>query len=165
MYKKDKSVFVSNCFLKVKMLDFSTTTYDDLLENSQYKETLEETRRLQNISQSLTNIKDTILEFFIELDGVRLKIQTENKFHVEGSNILNFVHTELLQNTMLFRKFKLLLDDFDINDTHVRLDEELRVSALKELYEDIIWRFCRVENNQFRKDLIRSLRKEQSDTL
>lgn len=165
MYKKDKSVCVSNCFLKVKMLDFFTTTYDDLLENSQYKETLEETRRLQNISQSLTNIKDTILEFFIELDGVRLKIQTENKFHVEGSNILNFVHTELLQNKMLFRKFKLLLDDFDINDTHVRLDEELRVSALKELYEDIIWRFCRVKNNQFRKDLIRSLRKEQSDTL
>lgn len=66
---------------------------------------------------------------------------------------------------MLFRKFKLLLDDFEINDTHVRLDEELRVSASTELYGDIIWRFCRVENNQFRKDLIRSLRKEQSDTL
>jgi hypothetical protein len=49
--------FVSNCFLKVKMLDFSTTTYDDLLESSQYKETLEETRRVQNISQSLTNIR------------------------------------------------------------------------------------------------------------
>ena len=108
MYKKDKSVCVSNCFLKVKMLDFFTNTYD---ENSQYKETLEETRRLQNIS--LTNIKDTILELFMELDGVKLKIQTESKLHVEGSNILTFVHTELVQNKMLFRKFKLLLDDFE----------------------------------------------------
>ena len=102
MYKKDKSVFVSNCFLKVKMLDFSTTTYDDLLENSQYKETLEETRRVQNISQSLTNIKDTILEFFIELDGVRLKIQIENKFHVEGSNILNFVSIQSYYKTQCY---------------------------------------------------------------
>jgi hypothetical protein len=101
--------------------------------------------------------KSNILTFRKQLETKK------NKFHVEGSNILNFVHAELLQNKMLFRKFKLLLDDLDINDTHVRLDEELRASALKELDEDIIWRFCRVENNQFRKDLIRSLRKEQSD--
>jgi hypothetical protein len=53
----------------VKILDHFTTTYEKLLQCSQYQDTLHETHRKQNISQSLTNIKDDVLEFFMETES------------------------------------------------------------------------------------------------
>ena len=56
--------FVTGCFLKAKVLDYFTSTYAELSQSSQCKGTLEETKRKQNITQGLTNIKDEVLDFF-----------------------------------------------------------------------------------------------------
>jgi hypothetical protein len=69
LFKGRKWTLVSSSFLKVKILDHFTTTYEKLLQCSQYQDTLHETHRKQNISQSLTNIKDDVLEFFMETDS------------------------------------------------------------------------------------------------
>uniref|UniRef100_K1PGA8 Uncharacterized protein n=1 Tax=Magallana gigas TaxID=29159 RepID=K1PGA8_MAGGI len=41
----------------------------------------------------------------------------------------------------------------------------MALKSLKELYDDMIWRFCRVADNQFRKDMIKVFRKQKTDTL
>jgi hypothetical protein len=68
------------CDTKSKIL-----TYSELSESSVYKDTLEETRRKQNITQDLTDIKDDVLDFFIDIDQNRIKYQNEKMFHIHGS--------------------------------------------------------------------------------
>lgn len=164
MYKKDKVIVVSGCFLKVKMLDFLTSTYVELMDKSIYKETLEETRRHQNISQGLTNIKDNVLDFFIKVDKMKSQLY-EQAFHMQGSNVLNFVNEKLSKNEELFNSFKHLLQNFDFNESFLKCDVNMALKSLKELYDDMIWRFCRVADNQFRKDMIKVFRKQKTDTL
>ncbi|CAC5408437.1 unnamed protein product [Mytilus coruscus] len=156
MYKKNKQSCVTDCFLKVKILDYLTTTYADLLESSSYKESLEETKRKQNLTQGLTDIKDDVLDFFMDIDRNRINYQNEKMFHKHGSNVFNFVHEKLLSSKTLFTNFQKLLQNFDLTATFVRVDEDLAMACLKELYSDLILRFCRVSDNQFRKDLIKS---------
>lgn len=165
LFKDKKWTFVSSSFLKVKILDHFTTTYEKLLQCSQYQETLHETHRKQNISQSLTNIKDDVLEFFMETDRVSCRIQTESSFHIHGSNILNLVFDELLNCEDLFKRFQSLLTNFDLDVTYLRVDKELADLSIKELFSDLIWRFCRISNDQFRKDMLRTLKKQKSDSL
>ena len=45
LFKDKKWTLVSSSFLKVKILDNFTTTYEKLLQCSQYQETLHETHR------------------------------------------------------------------------------------------------------------------------
>ncbi|VDI27813.1 Hypothetical predicted protein [Mytilus galloprovincialis] len=165
MYKKNKQSCVTDCFLKVKILDYMTTTYADLLESSSYKESLEETKRKQNLTQGLTDIKDDVLDFFVDIDRNRINYQNEKMFHKHGSNIFNFVHEKLLSSKTLFSNFQKLLQNFDLTATFVRVDEDLAMACLKALYSDLILRFCRVSDNQFRKDLIKSFGMQKSETL
>ncbi|VDI04295.1 Hypothetical predicted protein [Mytilus galloprovincialis] len=165
MYKKNKQSCVTDCFLKVKILDYMTTTYADLLESSSYKESLEETKRKQNLTQGLTDIKDDVLDFFVDIDRNRINYQNEKMFHKHGSNIFNFVHEKLLSSKTLFTNFQKLLQNFDLTATFVRVDEDLAMACLKDLYSDLILRFCRVSDNQFRKDLIKSFGMQKSETL
>lgn len=167
LYNKKKFHLLTSCFLKVKILDFFSTSYSDLSENSCYKDSLEETHRKQNISQKLTNIKDVVLDFFIEVDKKRSEIQTEETFHIKGSNILKYVHDKLLNDEKLFHSFKTLLQNFNMNASlsYVHVDESLTITCLKEIYEELIIRFCRVADNQFRKNLIMSFGLQKTEAL
>ncbi|CAC5398510.1 PIF1 [Mytilus coruscus] len=165
MYKKNKQSCVTDCFLKVKILDYLTTTYADLLESSSYKENLEETKRKQNLTQGLTDIKDDVLDFFVDIDRNRINYQNEKMFHKHGPYVFNFVYEKLLSSKTLFTNFQKLLQNFDLTATFVRVDEDLAMACLKELYSDLILRFCRISDNQFRKDLIKSFGMQKSETL
>jgi len=165
MYQKKKLLIVSECFLKVKMLDHFTSNCADLSETSKYKETLEETRRKQNLTQGLTNINDNVLDFFVEIDKSRSLVENEKMFHLQGSNTLNFVRDHLLTSQPLFEKFKNLMQNLDLNVTYIRVDEALAQSCLQGLFADLIVRFCHVADNQFRKDLIRSFALSKSESL
>jgi hypothetical protein len=55
-----------------------------------------------------------------------------------------------------------LLANFDLDVTYLRVDKELADLSIKELFSDLIWRFCRISNDQFRKDMLRTLKKQQS---
>ena len=102
MYKPKKQSVVTASFLKVKIMDHFTATYSELSESSVYKDTLEETRRKQNITQGLTDIKDDVLDFFIDIDQNRIKYQNEKMFHIHGSKIINFIHEKLFNSEIIF---------------------------------------------------------------
>jgi hypothetical protein len=53
----------------------------------------------------------------------------------------------------------------DRDSIHARVNDEVARTFLKELYFDLILRFCRVADNQFRKDLIKSFGRQKSETL
>lgn len=82
-------------------------------------------------------------------------------FHIEGSNTLNFVRDHVLKKDDLFNIFKNLLK----NEGLGVVDEASIETLQKELYEDLISRFCLVAGNQFRKDLKRSFGISKSEAL
>jgi hypothetical protein len=55
----------------------------------------------------------------------------------------------------LFKRFQSLLTHFDLDVTYLRVDKELADLSIKELFSDLIWRCCRISNDQFRKDMLR----------
>ncbi|CAG2201406.1 unnamed protein product [Mytilus edulis] len=66
---------------------------------------------------------------------------------------------------MLVTDEQKLLQNFDLTATFVRVDEGIAMACLKDLYSDLILRFCRVSDNQFRKDVIKSFGMQKSETL
>ena len=58
-----------------------------------------------------------------------------------------------------------MLTHFDLDVTYLRVDKELADLSIKELFSDLIWRFCRISNDQFRKDMLRTLKKQKSESL
>ena len=57
------------------------------------------------------------------------------------------------------------MEIFDLDVTYLRVDTELADLIIKELFSDLIWRFCRISNDLVRKDMLRSLKNQKSDSL
>lgn len=165
MYNKKSRISVGKAFLKVKMLDSLTTSYADLENNSEYKESLFETQRKQNLSQGLTNIIDSAFLFVQAIEKERLSVQTESNFKLYGTEFLNHCHSVLLENETLFNKWRILFQSFEQSDKYLFIDKDSADHCLRELYSDIIQRFCRVADNQFRKDFIHKVGKIKTDAL
>ena len=102
---------------------------------------LEETIRRQNLSCSLVNISDSCFKFFLMLDSKRRDSETVDKFNLTGCNILEEMIDEMIDSTTLQEIWEDLLPDQD-------------PVAVKSLFVEMITRFMRVANNQFRKSLI-----------
>jgi hypothetical protein len=77
------------------------------------------------------------LDFFIDIDQNRIKYQNEKMFHIHGSKIINFIHEKLFNSEILFKKLEELLQDFELNITYARVDDEVARTSLKELYFDL----------------------------
>jgi peptide subunit release factor 1 (eRF1) len=57
-----------------------------------------------------------------------------------------------------------LLTNFDLDVTYLRVDKELADLSIKELFSDLIWRFCRTSSDdQIRKAMLRTFKKQRSD--
>ena len=65
-------------------------------------------------------------------------------FHIYGSKAINFIHEKLFNSEILFEEIEKLLQDFELNITYARVDDEVVRTSLKELYFDLMLRFCRV---------------------
>ena len=151
MYKKQNRESVSRSFIKVKMLDSLTTSYAELIFESKYKETLVETQRKQNLSQGLTNIKDSTFEFMAKVDEKRLLVQHEKLFNLYGSDFLSHCHTVLLKDVGLYDCWRNLFHSFDYSESYLPVIKESAEICLHELFEDIIKRFCRIAENLIQK--------------
>ncbi|XP_063406721.1 uncharacterized protein LOC134690660 [Mytilus trossulus] len=165
IYKKSNRHNSSNLFLKVKMLDSLTARYSELELSSQYKDTLYQTQRKQNLSQGLTNIADKTFQFAIEMEKKRFSIQTDQSFNLYGAGILNFTHGELLESKPLFELWKNLFCDFEIVDSIFMVDSQDSEQCLNELYTDVVLRFCRISDNEFRKGILRQFGKTKTERL
>ena len=55
--------------------------------------------------------------------------------------------------------------NFDVNITCVGVDGDPARTSLKELYSDLILRYCGVADNQFRKDLMKNFGLQKTEAL
>ncbi|KAJ8310830.1 hypothetical protein KUTeg_012695 [Tegillarca granosa] len=165
LYNPKNRESVAKSFLKVKMLDFLTTSYSDLENNSNFMGTLHETKRKQNLTEGLTNITDSAFLYAKELEEKRNCIQTVHNFHVYGSDFLKYCHSVLLDNSVLFNKWRNLFSKFEILDKYLFTSVKNAENSLQELYADVILRFCRIADNQFRKDILHQVGKTKSERL
>ena len=93
---------MSKAYLKVKMLDSLTESYNELVSHSKYKGTLLETQRKQNLSQGLTNISDPAFELICFIDEKMLSVQNEKAFNLHGSDFFSYCHATLLEDASLY---------------------------------------------------------------
>ncbi|XP_062584328.1 uncharacterized protein LOC134246079 [Saccostrea cucullata] len=161
LYKnKDKS---SNSYLKVKMLDH--LCIKDSLISSKYPKSLLETERKQNISHGLTIVTDSVFEFFLELSKRRLKFHNDVTFALHGASCLTLCDKDLKEDTELKSIWEILFNDFDNPSLRLLIEEDSLQASKVELYEDIVTRFLKIGNNEFRKDILQKYGKEKSERL
>ncbi|CAG2199801.1 PIF1 [Mytilus edulis] len=165
MYKKKNRESLAKSFIKVKMLDSLTKNYTELVQDSKYKKTLLETHRKQSLSQGLTNITDETYEFILKVDEKRLSVQQEKVFHLYGADFLSHCHNVLLKDTNLFNIWRILFQSFDYCNNYLRIVHQTAEQCLHELFEDVVHRFCRIADNQFRKDFLMTVGKSKTESL
>lgn len=165
LYSKSKANTLSKQFLKVKMLDSLTKNYSELESTSKYKETLYQTQRKQNLTEGLTNIDDTVFEFILKVENKRQVTQTDTSFSVYGSDVLSYTRYKLLKDLNLFENWKNLFSDFEIAESIVRIPSDDALECLNELFIDIVERFCKIADNEFRKQLLRDFGKKKTERL
>ena len=165
MYKKKNRESLAKSFIKVKMLDSLTKNYTELVQDSKYNKTLLETQRKQSLSQGLTNITDETYEFILKVDEKRLSVQQEKVFHLYGADFLSHCHNVLLKDTNLFNIWRILFQSFDYCNNYLRFVHQTAEQCLHELFEDVVHRFCRIADNQFRKDFLMTVGKSKTESL
>lgn len=165
VYKSTHRNQNSKLFLKVKMLDSLTETYAFLENSSKYKETLFQTQRKQNLTNGLTNIKDQSFEFIMKVENKRSSLQNEQTFSALGADLLNYTRNEILNDLGIFEFWKRLFSDFEPKDPIFKVNIEDANECLLELFKDIIERFCKIADNEFRKKLLHVLKKTKTERL
>ncbi|CAG2199280.1 PIF1 [Mytilus edulis] len=188
-YKLTKTIqnnlFVPGLVPEVRQLKFRVNILDEMIvsaseitNESIYEETLEETKRKQNLSEGLTNIHDKIFEFF---ESLELKVRTllcyKNLQH-HRKELFKFAQNEILSDNALLEEFCL---KYCYVRTAVETEEEEQddMSILLEMGEklvntcvhlEIIFKFIvnlflNVSIAQFRKDYLTAIRREKSKAL
>ena len=165
LYNKSKANTLSKQFLKVKILDSLTKTYSELESTSKYKETLYQTQTKQNLTQGLTNIDDTVFEFVLKVENERCITQTETSFSVYGSDVLSYTHNKLLKDKNLFENWRSLFSNLEISESIVRVSSDDAHECLNELFIDLVERFCKIADNEFRKQLLTNFGKKKTKRL
>ncbi|CAC5389310.1 PIF1 [Mytilus coruscus] len=114
---------------------------------------------------------DQIQELFIDLTEIPALFSDLNtapidkSFNLYGAGILNYTHGELLKNKPLFELWKNLFCDFEIVDSIFMVCSQDSEQCLIELYTDVVLRFCRISDNEFRKGILRQFGKTKTERL
>ena len=158
LYKSNKKQSVNIAFAKVRMLDYVSTR---TLDKSKCNETLKETERKQNLSRGLTHITDECFTFFCDLNRVRMQHQTEQYLQIHGAEALIKGKEEVLKNKMISEEWHNIFRSYKVPDAAVSITAEI----LNDLLLDIVSRFLKIGDNQFRKDVVRKMGKKKSESL
>lgn len=161
LYKPKHRQKVNEAFLKVRFLDFLSARSIDSVD-IKYKCTLKETERKQNLSRGLTHITDDCYHFFIRLNEVRMKHQTEYNLYVHGGDALNASKEEALKHKELKKLWDMMVLTYLKADTIVEGSTE---HCFNGLFDDVVSRFLKIEDNQFRKDCLRKFGQKKTDSL
>ena len=78
---------------------------------------------------------------------------------------MSHCHTVLFEDSGLFNIWRNIFQTFDYSDNYLHVVNETSEMCLQELYEDIIKRFCRIANNQFRKVILTKICKTKTERL
>ncbi|KAL5013840.1 hypothetical protein ScPMuIL_008110 [Solemya velum] len=73
--------------IRVNLLRLLTKTQSEVMEESQYPDSLKDVYRKQNLSCGLTNISDKTFEYFLMLETKRLPLYSATYLKVHGSDV------------------------------------------------------------------------------
>lgn len=79
--------------------------------------------------------------------------------------MLSYTHNKLLKDTNLFANWRNLFSDFEIAESIVRISSDDALECLNELFIDLVERFCKIADNEFRKQLLRDFDKNKTERL
>ncbi len=136
-----------------ELLTVLTVSERELQANSDNVDSLHETVRRQNIRQALTHVSDACFQFFCELEGIRMSVETADNFAVHGKSILMYVQKTALESPALRKTWAALFSATLSCEKVVGSDHPIWT-----VYEEMVRRYLAIASNQFRKALVESLR-------
>ena len=157
LYKPKRKHDVNESFTKVRMLDYLTTRSSE----TKHKESLNDTERRQNLGRGLTSISDDCFAFFLSLNKINMQHQTDQNLQIYGPDVFSKTKESALNNKGLRQSWDSMFENYKVPDAAAAVANEIRNSLL----HDIISRFLRIGNNQFRKDSIRKMGKKKTESL
>ena len=159
LYRPKTKHVANEAFTKVRMLDFVTTKNSET--ETKYKQSLKETARRQNLQHGLTSITDNCFDFFFSLNRINTQHQTVHNLKIFGPDCLNKTKEAALTNMGLKQCWDNLFEKYKVLDAATQVTADIRQA----LFEDIVIRFLRIGNNQFRKNSIRKIGKTKTESL
>ena len=159
-----------SCKNKIDLLDHITKSHEYISQNTSYPQSLDEITNKQNISFSLTNISDAAFEFFMILENKRLLLHNDNNLQKYRDEILNTVKSDILNDSKIFQLFvqlftsSLLYQDSAETDEIINVMDDLlsSVDDLCSIFTELVVRYLKVANNQYRKNLLVLFGKKKS---
>lgn len=164
---------------QIDFLDKMTVSYTDIYLSTVYGETLEETARKQNTCESLTNITDSVFEFFEILEITARSILTYETLVKKNKYMYRHILNEIMSSKVIAESFVMKCFKFEttadtgaaeaafenvervfeyINDTGIS-------SVIFPIFERIVRLFVTVTVSQFRKDYLRVLKRQKGKAL
>ena len=171
LYIPEKEPDINIMNQQINMLDSMTTSHTDIFLTTVYENTLEETARKQNTCEGLTNITDSVFEFFETLESLTRNLMTHETLLKENKYMYRYVLNEVLTNESIKEKFKekcIILGDESCSSekkadrAFIQIMDESIVSPV---FERIVRLFVTVTISQFRKDYLRVIKREKGKAL
>lgn len=136
-----------------------------VIETTDEQESLLDISRRQNLNRGLTNIPDSVFQFFIKLTEICLNLLVSENLNKMGSNMFNECRkilntSDLYMDSVKLCSYRERESSSDFGDNSVEKVVELltlKVVMVKEIYHTIIKYHRMVMFNQFRKDTLDSL--------
>jgi hypothetical protein len=148
-------------------------SYGDLQLTTDDPSSLEEIRRKQNLSESLTNISDDAFDFFSYLE-VLCRTELDHSNIVEyGKDLYAQVRKHLLTDSVLFQKWLTLFKvstKAEYAETSESVDDilcgmiDICISNI-EIFDEVVTMFLKVAFSQFRRDYLSYIKKEKGKAL
>jgi hypothetical protein len=131
-----------------------SSTYNELVTVTNDPESLEETQRKQNISESLCNINDDAFNFFIQIEKYSRDLMTYENLQMKKSDFFIYVKTSMLENNEHKKAFlKLFFHDDNRFVEEFYLTDCKSCFILRSIFNDLISLFVKVSVSQFRKKM------------
>jgi hypothetical protein len=155
---------------KVKLLSLLKEDEHFLKENTSEPDSLVDVERKQNITHGLTNVTDSMFNFFVDLTEICLKHLTNEQLLEHGKNLYSESYTQILDDNHLFERFvsvvvKRITDEkleeltvhkyenMDLSEHVSTVTDELVLQAthINSLFKEIVEKYLHVLFAQFRK--------------
>ena len=171
---KDENVNVLR--KKGEILDLMCSTYSDIVESTVDVDSLDETKRKQNKSESLCNITDSSFNVFIQLEVDCRRYLTYETLNEQRSGTCNYVEN-ILQNDKKHQKNFIRSIVLVFCEEHGIVESETDFAQtdfcdscklcdiLKPIFESMVSLFLKVTVAQFRRDFLSALKVEKSKAL
>ena len=145
LYKKNLKEAVDKSDKEVRILETLTETEASLLDCSSDQESLEFTKKKQNLRGGLTNISDNFFNFFTSLDDKVQQLMTELAVNIHGKNFHAYLCDSISNNENIYSEFTKLVN--------LSVSEEM----LKNVFNQIVQKYMMIITAQFRREYLRKL--------